>query len=917
MQTDIWRRRGGIVLAAGLAVACASAPAVAQAPATLAAGLNALPPSSFSSDQLVITVQPDQVHHFVDPSEASDGQQAPPDLTSLDAVLRYFGQTNHDFGHVSAIAPATMTLLNPHPAPLQASSANLPMSEGLKHLLGSLSAEQLQQLGTHGLGIDDLSDAQRRLFMAALNRPLPIVPAGTLPPQWDPAHMDQAAFAAATEEYKQQTKTLPAEGLIASRLHANMMPQYIFPMPGSDARVFAFRSDSHVPESFQYVMSSIPLPVDRSGPDFVRVAENTPKNGDLSLDGAVFDKTVSLTGFKTVGDFIKGIASFTGMELFCDPHYASQSLVMKGDTTHAVPVRDLLQAVDLCLTATWRKVGSAYVLTDDLEGVAARRRRIRDVAADWNTSLTASTHAIGRHLAETRWYANLPTAGDDPGALPEDFVTALAEDPGAKFWGGDVPFQNLPPAVQQDLRVRLLAAQQQFPNAQVTYADTSGAHRVQTTTRQDEYQRILTALDGGYKVTVDLECRFFVDVPNIGTLALDTGKNIFFVPFNTPSLDAVAKKPDTGLPLAAPRAVIAGASNATDAAAIVDTAADLGIKALYCPVFNEGRAYLQNSAIPAADSQAESVLKAAIAEGAKRGVAVYALVDALRWAGQHGSAADIPLQVAPDLTITGSTVLRRSDATGGQSRTPAADATERRWLSGLWVSPADSTVEKSLKAFIEQVGQTPGLAGIAIEDTMPPGYEPSADSAGIAKDGGVSLGYNPEARLAFLRAHNADPIDFDEQGGVPVVIRSTDGSDIGSKNVDISLPVFDRNRAVDTPLSTAWSDYRNAQTVVLTNTLVETAAAAVKVPLLIRTAVHSGAKFERIAVPLHKETPTSPTYATDPAARMDVITYDPAHPEEASDALAKSKSAHGAVIDMSAPGVDLKRDLTALLKGKE
>ena len=927
MQTDIPRRYASRILSAiGIALLSAAGPVRAQAPPpTLAAGLNALPDSSFSSDQLLITVQPDQVSHLGDPSEVADGQQAQPDLITLDSVLRYFGQATRDFGRVTAVAPATMAVLAPHPAPLQLTAANLPMDEGLKHLLGSLTAEQLQQLGTRGLGVDDLSELQRDLFMAALNRPLPIAPANVRPPEWDPARMDHAEFAAAMDAYKQQTKLLPPEALTASRLHANLMPQYIFPMPGGDARVFAYRSDSHVPEAFQYVLSTAALPVDRSGPVFRRVTQNMPKSGDLALDDAAFEKVVSLDGVKTVGDLIKQVASVSAMELFCDPHYASQTLVEKGNRNQSLPARDLLQAVGLCLTATWRKVGPAYVLTDDIEGVAARRRRIRDVVADWNASLAASAHDTGRRLAAARWYASLPIAADDPGALPDDLVASLAEDPAAKFWGGDLPFRSLPPAVQADLRGRLQSEQQQYPDAQVMYADTGGAHTTHMTTRQDEYRRILAALDGDYTLTVDLECRFFVDVPGLGTLALDTGKNIFFVPFAHAAPEAAATgKPSANLPSPEFLAVIAGASNATDAVSVVDTVSALGVKTLYCPVFIEGRAYLQNTAIPAADADAASVLKAAVAEGAKRGVAVLALVDALRWAGSRpGAVSDVPLQVAPDLTITGHAMRLPAASPDGdtrQSHIPAStiDATERRWLSGVWVSPADITVGKSLRALVEQAARTPGLAGVAIEDTMPPGYEAASDRTASAKDGGVSFGYNPELRLAFLRARHADPIDFDELGGASVLMRTAGGSDMGSRSLDISLPVFDRNSGLDQTLSAAWSDYRNAQTVALTNGIVETAAAsAVKLPLYVRTAVHSGARFERLAVPIHKDTAASPAYATDPEGRLDVVTYDPAHPEDAADALSKPKAAHGAVIDMTAPGVDLKRDLTAILKGSE
>lgn len=903
------KRRGritGIVAVSGFcALSWIAFPAEAQmAPATLGAALSALQPTDLPQGQVMLTVQPDAVRPAVDiPGPQDDGLPVPNPGT-LAGVAQYFGQIEQSFGPVTALAPRTMTLLAAHPAPLDAASGGLPLSERLKLFLGSLTVDQLQELGTRGLSSDDLSGDQRSLLLAALGQPLAVVPAGLRAPQFDPKTMDQGTYAAAMQQYKEQVKVIPPDVLAGSRLHANLMPQYIFPVPGGDARVFAYRADSRVPEAFQYDMSAVPVQDDRPGPKWVQVAPNAPKPGDLALDGDSLAKPVSLAGLNTAGDLVKKIGEVTGLELYCDPHYALQALVVKGDVQQSYPAGDLLQALGLCLCATWRKVGPAYVLTDDVEGVAARRHRIRDVVQAWNSSLDTASANTGRHLADVRWYDALPFAPDDPGALPRDAVDTLVGDPKTGYWGSEAAFSALPQMVQDDLRVRLQTEAQQNPDGQVIYADAQ--HNSHVITKAEEFQRIGGALGDDYKVTVDLECRFFVETPDGGTVALDTGKNVFFVPFGTASGDTAPAK--TAAPVTlhqTHRGVMANIGSADDARVAVDTVAGLGFNALYVPAFSHGQTFFDNTAIPPAGADSGGALKAAIDEGAKRGVGIYAVVDALRWGDPSPGNAALPLEAEQDAAITGETAQRAS------SRVPVKEIgeSERQRLAGAWVSPADPLAEKTLKALLQQLAQVQGLAGIAVDETVPPGYGEGA----LPGKSPVSLGYNPDMRLAFLRSGHADPLDFEAGSGKPVALRSSPGTAVGGKTVDLSLPEFDRNEGADAALDSAWTAFRAAKAAAFTASLAQ--AAPQNVALLLRPEAKPGDPWKKLAQPLQKASQTASGYSEDPAGAWDVLVYDPEHPDALSAALGKA-NAPGVVIDMTAPGVDLKRDLTAVVKGQ-
>ena len=63
------------------------------------------------------------------------------------------------------------------------------------------------------------------------------------------------------------------------------------------------------------------------------------------------------------------------MELYADPRYSDRKLSVQGTSASA---GDLLRALALAVTGTWRVVGPAYLLTDDLEGLGVRQGRIQD-----------------------------------------------------------------------------------------------------------------------------------------------------------------------------------------------------------------------------------------------------------------------------------------------------------------------------------------------------------------------------------------------------------------------------------------------------------------------------------------------------------------------------------------------------------
>ena len=108
-----------------------------------------------------------------------------------------------------------------------------------------------------------------------------------------------------------------------------------------------------------------------------RQIPNTPKPSDLDLDSSVFLAPIPLNGVKTVADLVSQIAKVSHVELYADIRYEKRLLLMRNGQS-AAPMRDLLRALAFSVGGTYRKVGPAFVLTNDLAGYGAQCQAIAD-----------------------------------------------------------------------------------------------------------------------------------------------------------------------------------------------------------------------------------------------------------------------------------------------------------------------------------------------------------------------------------------------------------------------------------------------------------------------------------------------------------------------------------------------------------
>lgn len=704
-------------------------------PPLLAQALAALPPPR---QDLFLTVGADRVSL---PPDA-----APPDPDSRPGqVGAAYGRLARDFGGVMALAPPTMVVLNPRPG-VPDPYDGMPADEAFKLLLAGLNPLQWDALTSeNGLGAGDLSDeGQRALFREVL-------PAGDLAafPEYSPFIPSPSS----------EVVTLAARDVGAARLRLGRRMQVGIPAAGPTKTSAGYRAPL-APGVTGYEANSVPNdPHDtRYGAVLRQTLLNSPKEADLDYDAPALKGSLRVDGIATVGDLVARVGQAAGLELYADRRYETRRVTLLGRRT-ARGV-DLLRAVAFCVTGTYRKVGPAYVLTDDREGTSPRRQRLTRFVRQAEMMRHAAVEAAGDSLA---------TAHGGEGALPWlgglGFSDAQQALPGFnRSAGGDVtvPFALLTPAQQEFA----LGRAGQVASSGDTRLDMSGAFPLQARTHLLllspaapgpfllDYLSLYQMFRPSFKSQVEADRRRAAEAAKMNPLPM-------MLSFARPAAPASALAPFPR------RAVLAAPRTAAEVDSVVASMKALGLNQLWLDVFSGGRSHLDTPR-EKSEGGGPDFLTAALARTKGTGIAVIPALDLLRWDEDAASEA-------LDRTALGETSAqqeawyrRYASATTDLPVKPAVPPPP----AALWASPAAPGVEGTLLALVRRLAATPGVTTVALRDTVPPGYEhPPGSRYGISE---ADLGYVPALRLALLRRDHMDPIDLD-----------------GGYDSDTSLPEFD------------------------------------------------------------------------------------------------------------------------------
>ena len=769
----------------------AQVPTAPAAP-TLAQALSGAEPPK---DTLLFTVDAEKVALPADALLPQKGDSAR-------QTAQAYGRVVREFGGVTAAAPPTMTVLNTAPGTPNPYDG-MPVGDALKLLLASLTDGQWKTLiSPVGLGLSDLTgDTQPALFLALFpGNSLKLYPRRVVDSYGgeDDAHLPSLSPSDIRQAHLRlgQRVTL---GMAASSGEGSYF-NALGPSPGGLVKYEIYPGTS-----------GLASPNTLFGVAVRAVIPNTPKPSDLAYDDKALQVRVSLAGVKTVGDLAQRLGVAVRREIYADPRYETRSVTHLG--LSSARAGNLLQALALCVAGTYRKVGPAYVLTDDLTGKGTRQMILSRFVEAADLARTQSVADAGDGLLASRSLSNLPPL-DSPIAFSDAQKAELTKDeyyiPGTSLYSEE-PFAKLTPQ------------QQVFARQSVETWNTRLDNETEQEASEEDKAKLRVTLTK--KFSLATEATLLMQTPSVnGAIMLDrylSASNLFQPSAKLRAhydalrqqaqMTALAPRTAYVLPPAPPlgpllarsprRAVLVQPKTAQDVDAVVAAMKTVGFNQLWLDVFSTGKSHLDGS---------PDILTEAVKQTRGTGIQVFAVLSLLHW-GPNAPPA------AWDRTLLGET-------------SPEADAYQTRYQEVKYqgktleeaeklvssadysVCPVAPPVQETLLALVRRVAATDGVAGIVLRDTQAPGYDrPDLSIYGISGSG--SSGYAPVLRLAFLRRTHSDPVDLSEE-----LYNKAQAA-----GADTSLPDFD-DSGIERRLTKEWGMFRADADHALLNALYQAAS---------------------------------------------------------------------------------------------
>ena len=711
----------------------------------------------------------------VERTRLSPGATLPPAGSRVTQIAPAYGHTTRRYGSVTAVAPATMTLLNIPPT-LPNIYLNIPAHEAFTLLAANMSQAQIQQMTSErGIGLSDMtSDLQRGLFLA-------LIPNSSLPYQMRSAPGEPGGGGGTLQDPLQN-----------GRLRVGMKQSMTVHTPGKDTMgsVHSLR-DPKGPPIYDAANQDHLFEQDVvDGATVHSVVANSLKKSQLNYGLPVLQTPIPLQGVKTVGELIARISEKTDLELYADPHYEEKPLLVAG-ARQTAPASDWLRALAVCVTGTYRRVGPAYVLTDDLTGVASRRVQIADFQTDAAAQRAKPLADAEDKLQQSKalWKRSLSSFGDPLAPTPEQMAhKELEQLGGGAFRTMELNFDQLTPAQQEALKRYSEAAIQSSPDGSYKGVDFERPIEMYAV---PSVQLLVPGVNGPIDTDIGQEVSDnFHDMSRWKSRherkAAPNPKAGNSPEENSPSM--------SGLVSAIPhRALLANCRTTADVDNTVAKMKRMGLNELWLVVFTNGMVRVAGTPFPTLAPDAPDLLTHALKVTQGTGIALYPVIDVFRW-----GATMLPAQV--DLTITGETsaqyaqrIHRRNVLLAAANDNDPPGEPSLRQTACVFAPEVTSR----LNGLVSALARRPGVAGIVWRETDPEGYA-ELDSDNIIRPvGSEQLGYTEPARLAFLRRYHADPVDM---------MQPESGRGL-EQRANTALPCFD-DRQRDIKLGQLWNRFR-------------------------------------------------------------------------------------------------------------
>jgi len=601
------------------------------------------------------------------------------------------------FGGVTAVVPTTMLTINSRFTDAPNLYDGLPETSKVLYLLTLLTEAQWNKITDEGLTIADCRGEQIPVMQSIIPNPF-VVQTGRIEAANSISFPDKDAVKTYTDEERSQVKLQVSKHLELTVYLAN----------NGGYSGASIRDSRKKGDAMAYIKED-----DKSeyGQHVLTESANSPRRSDLAFNNPRFATKVPLRSGESIKDLIARLGVATGVELYADPHYTRMQVFERGPDASA---KDILQAISLGVAGTFRRLGSAYILTCDLEGVAAHQARI----AAWEDDL----EKIVRDR-ETLWRG----------------VIAKGKGMGK---------MRIPDAAYQKFNAAELA------NLAANDKEDQTSAAMDPATAGDAVRLELSDYHGGLnidknKVSIFTSAQYAFILPdgskpwNIRWL----GQTSMFKPDQY--MWQPQKPGQVDLPIAPPanlRAVVLQAGSEEEARDEIARVHELGLSEVWI------------------DAKSPSILSAAVEAGKPLGVKVCAAIRP--WVADRGDTTK-----EPDRTAAG------DYAKSLQEKELAYRSFQNFWLDIASFMPGArpqfAPMDPALPSHwshLTAYATVKGLAGVELLDSYPTGYaKDNSYTSGSyfwspAVDNFLSYGYTASQRLAYFQAEQIDPLDIEAEG---------------------------------------------------------------------------------------------------------------------------------------------------------
>ncbi len=599
-------------------------------------------------------------------------------------------------GGLTAVVPRTMTVIDSRPRQAPNLYDGLPQTSKMLYLLSLLTPEQWTRAAGEGLSLADCRGEQTAVFESILPDPF-LYEVGTV----------QNNNSVVLSDKPEDQKALTGPERRAIRLRVARHIELNLALRAQEGYTSTNFEEGWKPgRRLAYVRDE---PTSEFGHRFFVTSPNVPRPSALDPRDARLGAAVTLKLRDSVPALLARVSAATGLRLVADPHFRNAAMNEVGDSASA---RDLLAAAALGVAGVFRRVGNGYVLTNDLEGMAAHQARL----GAWEE--TVQTEVRTR---EARWRGAILAAG---GLGRTGFTGAAYE------------------GLTESERANLVANDRN--GASPAYLPVTGsspaiANAMKTYSGGNDIDRTRIGLYSSLRMEIVL--------PDGSTTASapDLGQTDQFD--RNPNAGRPPNPPAAMLPLA-PTARLAGlvlhADASAAASALVARVARLGVGVLWL------------------ETRSPEALAAAVAAGRAKGVKVSLVLRP--WTLGPGEVARDPDRTAMGLhgkaLLAGEAELAPWQQYWEYASAFAPEPRER-------LAPLDPGLPARTAALV-RLASMPGLASVALLDLYGAGYA-KASSRSFAlfsptTDGFVSYGYSDAQRAAFFAANGIDPLDVENPG---------------------------------------------------------------------------------------------------------------------------------------------------------